>query len=94
MSSASRLGWLLGLGLVGLVSASACWPDRLVGKACDYEHPCFDGYRCVESVCIVDDGTLKLDDVDAGTAEEPGTDAGETDAGDADAGDADAGDAG
>ena len=41
---------LLSMSLVGALSA--CWPDRLTGKACDYEHPCFDGFRCQDGICV------------------------------------------
>ena len=61
------------LPVVALVAASACWPDRLTGKACDYEHPCFDGFRCQDGFCV-DAATPLPTEMDGGSP--PDTDAG------------------
>lgn len=80
--------WIGAAMAIAALSAS-CWAgDRLLGKACDYEHPCFDGYRCVEGNCLYDrvpppkDGGVDVDEVDGGPLPGGGTvDGGEVDAG-------------
>lgn len=76
------------LVVVGLAAVTACWTgDRLLGKACDYEHPCFDGYRCAEGRCLYDrmlppkDGGVGADAPDGGPADGGPADGGPADGG-------------
>jgi hypothetical protein len=62
----------LGLPLLLLV-AVGCVPEVQVdGKACDGEHPCIDGFACVEGICI-DEGIAGILRPDAG---QPSVDSG------------------
>ena len=81
------------VGAIGVGSLSACFVDRLVGKACDEAHPCVREETCVDGVCTplrTDGGTTSTrdDDDDAGITEDAGPDAGDgpRDAGDVDGG--------
>ena len=45
----------LSLGLSLIVAGCLVEPIDLNDRKCDEEHPCVDGYTCVEEVCEVDE---------------------------------------
>lgn len=56
----------LGVTVTALVAPAACSiePIDLNDRACDEEHPCVDGYECIEEVCELEEAEDDEEDDD------------------------------